>query len=137
MQTSLVTIPDLKDQPRSEFILITGGSVGKPQYHAVDTYRITDQVASFYRAVGQELRLIYMCRVEAGIWVLVHRSAVNIVTEEELCRFEHEDSIKTEEIMKEIDPKAWNRAKEYLSRQGLPVEMDDEKLSRPETGMYL
>jgi hypothetical protein len=134
MQQTLVTIPDLSDQPDSRYVLITG-QLPRPMYYAVDGWNLMTNVVEFYREKPTGHReIIYMCRIREGQWAIVLRSAVDIVTKEELARHSAEDSDTTNRILKEIDPEMYEQAEKILKEQGIGL---NATLDKPVPGQYL
>ncbi len=135
LEASLVVVRDLKDQPQSEYILLTGS--GRPLYYAVDTFREEYAgVMAFYRK-GEHTEFgerVYVCRTE-GSWALVRRDAVNILTEADYTQHQLDDNKDVEAFYEKIDPEGWKESKKAalhaLGLGGL------EKGEGNPTGQYL
>lgn len=115
LETSLVVAKDLKDQPDSLYILLTGA--GRPVYYAVDTWSEYNGTMSFYRAGV----IVYVCRTE-GHWAVVKRTETTIMTEADVVMFQHTDSKAQEEFYAALDPEGWKEAQK-LVKHGALAEM--------------
>lgn len=116
LEQSLVVAKDLKDQPNSKFILLTGA--GRPVYYAVDGYDTWEgsNVIAFYR--GRDIRtpreVVYVCRQE-GTWALVARNAVNIVTDAEMAKHQIAEGKQVEAFYEQLDPEGWKEAQRMVT----------------------
>lgn len=129
LDQSLVVVRDLKEQPSSPFILLTGA--GKPVYYAVDDMKVDAGTAIFYL----KGKMVYTCRLE-GTWALVHRDVVRVTDDRTLTEFQMEDAKVTEEFYEKLDPKGWADSKRVaMASLGLPVE--HEHAHKPVPGQYL
>lgn len=130
MDQTLVTAVDLRDQPETKYILIIGGA-SRPNYYAVDgfDFPIGTKIAVFRR----DGEIVYMCRRDEGMWALTLRSAVNIVTKEDMVRHSMQDADATNKKLQEIDPKAYAQAVDMLKDQGVTL----NGYEKPTPGQYI
>jgi hypothetical protein len=135
LEASLVVVRDLKDQPQSEYILLTGS--GRPLYYAVDSFREEYAgVMAFYRR-GEHTEFgerVYVCRTE-GSWALVKRDAVNILSEADYTQHQLDDNKDVEAFYEKVDPEGWKESKK-VAMQALGINGLD-KDERPPVGQYL
>ena len=129
LDQSLVIVKDLKEQPDSPWILLTGA--GKPTYYAVDDWIANESgFISFYN----KEELVYTCRLE-GIWAVVSRDVVKVTNDRDMTTFQLEDAKITEAFYEKLDPKGWEDSKRVaMAHLGLEALKED---TRPPVGQYL
>lgn len=114
LEQSLVVAKDLKDQPVSRYVLLTG--TGRPVYYAVDAWDVMagGEVMIFY----QGDKAVYVCRRE-GAWALVARETVNVVTDAEMAEHQVKETKEVEEFYAKLDPAGWEEAQKLAAAGGL------------------
>ena len=135
MKQTLVTVPDLSEQPKGEYILITGG-MPKPVYYFVDGYYLRgENVICFYRKSPDDREInVYTCRVREGLWALAATDAVHQVTKEDYVRHMSQDGKDTTRVLETIDPEAFAEAEKLVREHS---EVPTTAVERPIPGQYL
>lgn len=141
LEQSLVVVPDLAKQPKSSHLLIIATQAGQ-KYYAIDSwFHDINGVSSFWRGgdeySGRGRTLVYMCRTKEAAWAVIDRTTVSEITEEEYIRFQKTDGEQVETKMKEINPKAWEDAEEFLESQGMIMRKKPSDGKDIPTGNYL
>jgi len=122
LESSVVLVKDLAEQPPSKYILLVGAAENRrPSYYAVDDYLSSDNVIRFFQGHGRDSKLVYACRVTEGQWALAARDAVDVVTEKEFHQFNTLDAKATKRYFQESDPKAFEAAERMAQQLGLAV----------------
>lgn len=133
LERTLVMVKDLKDQPQSEFVLITNPGV-RPQYYAVDNYEVLADNGVVFKL---DKKVVILLRKDA-VWTLVSRDVTFLSTERQLSEFSKQDGEATAEFMRVLDPEAWRAAEAELAKQGIRLGSGGTPSEpKPVPGQYL
>lgn len=112
LESSVVAVKDLAEQPSSPLILLVGA--GRPTYYAIDHWSFKGDSVVF------ELnnKIVYVSRKE-GVWAIVSRDVATSISEKEYTAEQIADSKRVEEYYKSLDPEGWKQAEQVVQSGGL------------------